>query len=93
MTPLGKTMEHVRLVSRMAKAGQTDLVGAAEAGELSQPQWANIVEVCRRCPCVETCQNWLDKPDTENDIPKWCSNRDRFLALRDTARTRQTDPC
>lgn len=82
MKVLGKLMDHVRLVARMAKATNTDLVGASEAGDLSQKDWAKMVQTCRRCTWADDCGDWLDKHETEACAPGTCLNRERFETLK-----------
>lgn len=83
MKPMGELMTHVRLVSRMAKATRTDLVQAVRDGDLSQAQWAGMVQRCRRCDWAEDCPDWLDAhPEGADCAPGTCRNRARFETLR-----------
>lgn len=91
MKVLGKLMDHVRLVARMAKATDTDLVGASGAGDLSQEDWAEIVQTCRRCTWAEDCGPWLDRTGKAACAPDTCLNRDRFAALKAQAKARETE--
>ena len=79
---LGEIMQHVRLVERMAKATGTDLVGAYEAGELSQEDWAEMVQTCRSCDWAERCGDWLDGHETAPCAPQTCLNRQKFKELQ-----------
>ncbi|MDK3072313.1 DUF6455 family protein [Sedimentitalea sp. JM2-8] len=79
---LGRMMRHVRLVSRMAKATQTDLVEASEAGTLTQPDWADMVQTCRCCTGADRCPEWLDDHPCADGAPAYCLNRGRFKRLR-----------
>ncbi|MDK3017504.1 DUF6455 family protein [Pseudodonghicola flavimaris] len=90
---LGKMMEHVRLVSRMAQVTDTDLVAAYDAGMLSQEDWAGMVQTCRSCTWAGRCEGWLDSHDSVDQAPVPCLNRDRFAALRDDAGCRLTEAC
>lgn len=85
---LGNIMEHVRLVGRMAKATETDLVGAYEAGELSQEDWAGMVQTCRGCSWAGRCGDWLDCHETVGCAPKTCLNRQKFKDLQARAEMR-----
>lgn len=89
MTVLGKLMEHVRLVGRMAKATDTDLVGAYAAGELSQAEWAEMVQTCRSCAWAGHCGEWLDSNEAVACAPNTCLNRDRFKDLHARAADRE----
>ena len=81
--PMGDLMRHVRLVLRMGKATDTDLAGAVERGDLSQAQWAGMVQRCRRCDWAESCEDWLEAhADGVDCAPGTCRNRARFAALR-----------
>ncbi|WP_425043455.1 DUF6455 family protein [Primorskyibacter sp. S87] len=75
-------MKHVRLVSGMARVTGTDLVGAARKGELTQEDWAKMVQSCRRCDWADRCEQWLTEIDTTPCAPDTCANRARFEALR-----------
>lgn len=81
-TVLGQIMEHVRLIGRMAKATETDLVGAYEAGELSQEEWAEMVQTCRSCSWAGRCGDWLDSHVAVASAPATCLNRKRFQELQ-----------
>ena len=91
MKVLGKLMEHVRLVARMAKATDTDLVGASRSGDLSQEEWADIVQTCRRCKWAGDCGEWLDQNQQIACAPETCLNRDRFAALKAQAAARESE--
>lgn len=91
MTALGKLMEHVRLVGRMAKATRTDVVGAYEAGDLSQAEWAEMVQTCRSCAWADHCGDWLDDNEAVACAPGTCLNRDRFEDLHDRAAARTAE--
>ena len=91
MKVLGKMMDHVRLVARMAKATDTDLVGASEAGDLSQEGWARMVQTCRRCNWAEECGEWLGSHETADCAPGACLNRDRFTALKERERSKESE--
>lgn len=88
---LGRTMDHVRLVSRMAQVTQTDIVDAARAGDLSQQSWADMVRTCRGCADAERCPTWLARHENAADVPEFCPNRDRFRALKALERQRETE--
>ncbi len=84
-------MDHYRLVSRMAQVTGTDVVAAAEAGDLSQKRWAGIVQTCRRCQWSGRCQEWLDGHDNVEKAPSTCLNRHQFEVLKEKARVRATE--
>lgn len=85
MQVLGRMMDHIRLVSRMAKATHTDLVGAFRSGDLPVEEWADIVQTCRHCEWAGRCPGWLDNHPDVNEAPPECLNRTRFSALRQRA--------
>jgi hypothetical protein len=91
MTVLGEVREHVRLVSRMAQATGTDLVGAYEAGDLTQEAWAEMVQACRGCGWAGDCGTWLDAHDQVDHAPKDCPNQARFLDLQALAALRMPE--
>ncbi|WP_305967943.1 MULTISPECIES: DUF6455 family protein [unclassified Mameliella] len=83
-TVLGDETEHYWLVQRMAKATGVDLVGATDAGLLSQEDWAGIVTCCRGCGWSQRCDQWLNKPvDDTRSFPGNCLNRKRLAALQE----------
>lgn len=83
MKRMGKLMPHVHLVSRMAKSTGVDLARAAQEGDLTQAEWAGMVQRCRRCDWAEDCPDWLDAhPAGVECAPETCKNRARFAALR-----------
>ncbi|MDA7966086.1 MAG: DUF6455 family protein [Ruegeria sp.] len=75
-------MTHLRLVLRMGQATGTDIVAAHRAGQLSQSDWAEMVQYCRGCEWASTCPDWLDDNETAPEAPCTCPNRHRFAALR-----------
>lgn len=80
-------MRHVRLATGMAKATQTDLVTAHQSGDLSQQDWADMVQCCRACEWADRCDDWsLDHPRARC-APNTCPNRARFAALQQTSPT------
>lgn len=85
---LGNIMEHVRLVGRMAKATETDLVGAYEAGDLSQEEWAEMVQTCRTCDWAARCVDWLDGHEAVPCAPDTCLNKHKFKELQARAAAR-----
>lgn len=88
MQILGKLMRHVRLVSGMAKSTETDLIGAVKAGDLTQDDWADMVQTCRKCSWAGDCPNWLAAHDKADGAPHTCLNRARFAALKSAASQR-----
>ncbi len=88
MQILGKLMKHVRLIGRMADATQTDLVQAAEQGDLSQEDWADMVQTCRTCGWAGSCRDWLETHDKVDCAPDPCLNRARFAELKTLAESR-----
>lgn len=89
MRALGGLMKHVRLVTRMARTTGADLTGAADAGDLSQDDWARMVMTCRRCGWTGHCDDWLNQHDRAGCAPQDCPNRARFESLKARARARK----
>ncbi len=85
---LGQIMAHVRLVGRMGKATDTDLNGAYEAGDLSQKEWAEMVQICRGCDWADHCDAWLDSHEKVACPPENCLNRSKFEELEVRAKAR-----
>lgn len=85
---LGKLRDHLRLVTRMARAADIDLPAAYSAGDLTQQEWAGMVQTCRSCEWSRRCQEWLDEHDCIACAPETCLNRDRFATLRARADAR-----
>ncbi|MBJ6371333.1 DUF6455 family protein [Sedimentitalea arenosa] len=90
MRVMGKLMDHVRLVARMAGATRTDLVAAHAQGELTQRDWAKMVQTCRRCGWSDECADWLDCHETAESAPGQCPNRAVFERLRTAAPQNET---
>lgn len=91
MRVLGKLMQHMRLVTRMARATQTDLVAAYDRGDLSTAEWAGMVQTCRTCAWSDSCGEWLDRTDRVVDAPGSCLNKKRFAMLKGRARQRELE--
>lgn len=79
---LGDTRKHLRLVAGMAKATDTDLVGAFEQGRLESEEWAEIVQTCRHCKWAGRCEEWLHDHSHVTCAPGTCLNRTRFTRLK-----------
>ncbi|GHH01639.1 DUF6455 family protein [Pseudodonghicola xiamenensis] len=88
---LGNVMTHVRLVSRMARATGTDLVGAYRAGDLTQEAWVDMVQACRGCSWAGACGDWLEAHEYADRAPTECPNRGRFLDLQALAALRMPE--
>jgi hypothetical protein len=84
MKPLGDSKSHYWLVQRMAQATDTDIVAAMEQAELSNEDWAEMVQSCRGCDWTECCERWLGEADhgSAEAAPEPCLNRARFLRLK-----------
>lgn len=83
MKPLGDPKTHFWKVQDMAKATDTNLVEAFEAGKMTSEEWAGMVERCRSCQWVEGCERWLSRhEDGGAEPPVDCVNHKRFEALK-----------
>lgn len=80
--PLGRMWDHLRLVTRMARATGADLVCARDEGRLSQEDWAGMVNRCRSCAWSVRCGDWLDRHGEAGTAPGICLNRARLGQLR-----------
>ncbi|SMP14649.1 DUF6455 family protein [Shimia sagamensis] len=87
MKPLGDRTDHYWLAQRMAQLTQTDLVAAMTRAQLSQEDWAEMVENCRGCDWEAGCDRYLTAHErdalTEERAPAPCVNKDRFKRLKD----------
>ena len=83
MKPLGDRKRHYWLAQRMAKTSGTDLVSVYAAGDLSQKQWAGMVEACRGCDWIEACERWLAKTEAADEVPSSCPNCGAFMELKE----------
>lgn len=81
MQVLGELMHHVRLVSGMARVTGCDLVVATKAGDLSQDDWADMVQTCRKCTWAGRCTQWRAGQEGKANPPVTCLNRTRFDGL------------
>lgn len=80
--PLWSLTRHYWLAQRMARATGVDLAGAMEKAELTQADWAAMVQRCRGCAWREGCARWLDTPtDDLRDVPATCRNQIKFQSL------------
>jgi uncharacterized membrane protein YebE (DUF533 family) len=75
-------MDHVWLAQRMGRAADVDLGRAYADGQLTQKDWADIVQTCRGCSWAPQCDRWLARHDHEPCAPTTCLNRARFEELR-----------
>jgi uncharacterized protein DUF6455 len=75
MHKLGDPMEHTRLMVRMGQALGVDLVAAHDAGDLTQSEWASMVQSCRGCEWGGQCHDWLDTHQAADLAPEPCPNR------------------
>lgn len=83
MKPLGETRTHYWLTQDMAKAVGVDLCDAFNGEELTQRDYADLVQSCRGCTCVKACQDWLDRLDpSERPAPGFCRNQALWEKLR-----------
>lgn len=84
MKPLGEQNLHFWLAQRMAKLTETDLVEAMQAAQLTQEDWAAMVEDCRGCDWTGNCRKFLDQNagQTVEAAPDTCRNQERFAALK-----------
>ncbi|WP_319825648.1 DUF6455 family protein [Thalassovita sp.] len=85
MKPLGDMKRHFWLAQRMAKVTGTDLVGAQQAGDLPQADWADMVETCRECDWTDGCVRWLQQNQTAEQVPTSCPNCGRMMDIRNAA--------
>lgn len=87
MKPLGDRNAHFWMVQRMAQVTDTDLVAAMQQAELSQEDWAEMVEQCRGCDWETGCCKYLESHERADQheavAPEPCQNRKRFLQLKD----------
>ncbi len=88
MQKLGDPMDHVRLMARMGQTLGIDLVAAHAAGDLSQNEWAAMVQDCRGCEWGAGCSDWLETNDTAGQAPRPCPNRAVFRRLKSSRHAR-----
>lgn len=81
MQKLGDPRTHLRLMCRMGKQAGVDLVQAHQTGQLSQADWAEMVQACRACSWGTDCEGWLDRSPPAGETPETCPNASRFLLL------------
>lgn len=83
MKPLGDAHDHVMKVRAMAKSAGVDLEAASDCGDLTQEEWAQIVEQCRNCDWDEGCARFLAQGCSEVpvEVPEGCVNRARLMEL------------
>lgn len=84
MKPLGDQNTHFWLAQRMAQLTETDLVAAMTSANLTQDDWAAMVQDCRGCNWSEGCQKFLAKQagTPVEEAPDTCQNSERIAALK-----------
>lgn len=82
MKPLGRILDHMWLVKRMARLTDLDLAAAHDDGILTQEDWADIVQSCRGCTWAPRCDEWVKKANGGGCAPATCLNRARFEELK-----------
>lgn len=82
MQPLGDALVHLRLLGLMAKTVDVDLAKAFAEGEITPEDWANMVNRCRACACVEKCERWLATHEHALEAPVECNNANCLRSLR-----------
>ncbi len=81
---LGDPTTHFWLTRSVARVMGINLSEAMDANRLSAQGYADLVNHCRRCPYVETCQQWLGEPDKcAEKGPPDCRNYDALTRLAD----------
>lgn len=84
--PLWSLTRHYWLAQRMARATGVYLAAAMETAELTQTDWASMVQRCRGCTWRSGCEHWLDDPsDQRREVPDTCANQHRFQKLLEQA--------
>jgi hypothetical protein len=66
---LGDPDRHFWLVRSVARVMDLDLGGALARGELHRDDYRAFINVCRTCPLVEACQNWLATSTGPSETP------------------------
>lgn len=84
MKPLGDQNTHFWLAQRMARLSEIDLVAAMNAAELTQEDWAGMVQDCRGCDWSRGCQKFLARQagSPVEEAPDTCRNSAKFAALK-----------
>ena len=85
MHRLGDPRTHLQLMCRMGQHAGVDLAQAHATGQLTQREWADMVQACRRCAWGADCGGWLDQVDCDGDPPERCPNKSRFALLKSNA--------
>ncbi|SEJ47732.1 hypothetical protein SAMN05421762_1384 [Pseudooceanicola nitratireducens] len=84
MPKLGHIHTHLNLVRRMGQATGVDLSEAMQAGQVTSPEWAEMVTNCRGCACADSCRGWLDQQSLAgrtDRAPDYCENTATFARL------------
>ena len=82
MQTQGNAREHFLRVVKMAKATQVDLSTALDDGAISLDDYAGMITKCQGCTQVDKCDGLLARMPDLDAAPKYCANRDAFVALR-----------
>lgn len=81
--PLGDINTHFWMTLGMARAVGVNLTDALHSGQITRPQYAQIVTRCRGCEIGGICTKWLaEQTNIAEEVPTSCENHDVFVALR-----------
>jgi hypothetical protein len=79
---LGDPATHFFLTRSVARVMGVNLSEAMAAKDLTAAEYAEMVNRCRQCALVTTCQNWLGEKRTRPAAaPEHCCNADVLRRL------------
>ncbi|MDA7429964.1 DUF6455 family protein [Primorskyibacter aestuariivivens] len=85
MRPLGPRLSHFWKLQNMLRVTGTDATEAFDQGDLTQKQWAELVETCRGCQWTGGCNRYMERARLaghQEDAPPQCRNQEALAALR-----------
>mgnify|MGYP005872598655 CR=1 FL=1 len=83
MEYLGHPDRHFWLTRSMARVMGLNLSEAIRVGALSRDHYAEMVVLCRKCPNVERCHDWLaHSAGGASRAAEFCAHADTFNILK-----------
>lgn len=83
MKGLGNPLVRLRLLGRMSRIVDVDLVKAFETGLIDNESWAAMIASCRSCSLPHQCTAWMEDHETASSPPRGCQNAEFLMWLKE----------